>query len=119
MSPFPENTVLVLPSSEPSSTVVVSLFHLSSSDGIKSPLTALPASQKVTAPLPSPGLVQEITRPVILAGGLTPENVADAIRTVRPWGVDSHTGVENVDGGFSKEKASAFIKEAHQVRTRI
>ena len=63
--------------------------------------------------------VQEITRPVILAGGLTPENVADAIRTVRPWGVDSHTGVENVDGSFSMEKASAFIREAHQVRTRI
>ena len=49
---------------------------------------------------------------VILAGGLTPENVARAIRTVRPWGVDANTGLENPDGTRNFEKIKAFAKAA-------
>ena len=53
-------------------------------------------------------------RPVILAGGLTPENVKQAILEVRPAGVDSHTGVEDFTGRKSREKVEKFLSEAHE-----
>ena len=57
-------------------------------------------------------LVQLSDRPVILAGGLTPENVRGAIREVRPAGVDVHTGVEDASGRKSREKVEQFVAEA-------
>lgn len=51
-------------------------------------------------------------RPVILAGGLTPANVRQAIRAVCPAGVDVHTGVENPDGSKNPELVRAFVREA-------
>ncbi len=45
----------------------------------------------------------------IVAGGLTPENVGEAIRTFRPWGVDVVTGVEREPGRKDPEKLKAFV----------
>jgi len=53
-------------------------------------------------------LVQEGWR-VIMAGGLTPENVADVVASVRPYGVDVSTGVERAPGSKDPEKVARFI----------
>ena len=59
-------------------------------------------------------LVELADRPVILAGGLTPENVKRAILEVRPAGGDSHTGVEDTTGRKSREKVRKFLSEAYE-----
>ena len=64
-------------------------------------------------------LVELSPLPVILAGGLTPENVAAAIREVRPAGVDSHTGVEDASGGKSRAKVVRFVREAMEEFRRL
>ena len=57
-------------------------------------------------------LVELSARPVILAGGLTPANVRQAISLVRPAGVDVHTGVEDATGRKDRARMLAFVAEA-------
>jgi phosphoribosylanthranilate isomerase len=53
--------------------------------------------------------------PIILAGGLTPENVTEAIGIVRPWGVDVASGVEAEPGRKDPAKVKRFVKIARDV----
>jgi phosphoribosylanthranilate isomerase len=61
-------------------------------------------------------IVERVGVPVILAGGLNPGNVRDAIRTVRPWAVDVHTGVERPDGSTDHALVRAFVAAARKAR---
>jgi phosphoribosylanthranilate isomerase len=53
--------------------------------------------------------------PIILAGGLTPENVSRAIVMVKPWGVDVNSGVETPDGRKDRVRISQFIAAVRKV----
>jgi len=54
--------------------------------------------------------------PVVLAGGLTPENVGAAIRAVRPWAVDVASGVESSPGVKNPGRMARFVSAVREVR---
>ncbi len=59
--------------------------------------------------------VEHSGRLVLLAGGLTPANVREAINTVHPWGVDVSSGVEAAPGAKDIDKVRAFIEESRGI----
>jgi phosphoribosylanthranilate isomerase len=57
-------------------------------------------------------IVESISKPVFLAGGLKPENIQEAVKTVKPYGVDLCSGVRT-DGKLDLEKLSRFFEEVN------
>jgi phosphoribosylanthranilate isomerase len=66
-------------------------------------------------------IIESVRIPVIIAGGLGPENVQDAIRATRPAGVDSKTKTDKSDGSHTKDllQVSAFVKAARDVTCTV
>lgn len=60
---------------------------------------------------------RDLDLPLILAGGLTPENVAQAVRQVRPWAVDVSGGVEAAKGIKDETRMRAFVRKVNSVET--
>ena len=54
------------------------------------------------------------TRPVVVAGGLTPDNVGACVRAARPFGVDARSGIEDPKGRKDPAKMAAFIRAVRE-----
>ncbi len=61
----------------------------------------------------------DLASPIVLAGGLTPANVADAVRTVEPFAVDVSSGVEARGGVKDDDAVRSFVERATTARRRV
>lgn len=95
---------------------VVDFFIL---DSVDAEIPGVGAAGVVHDWVVSASIVAAVDVPVVLAGGLSPENVGDAIAAVNPWGVDSltFTNRSTADGGFRKDldRVGAFVAAARNV----
>ncbi|MEI9815269.1 MAG: phosphoribosylanthranilate isomerase [Acidobacteriota bacterium] len=100
----------------PSGTRVWRAFRVK--DGIEKAL--IPGSEAVLLDGPANGQgfdwrqARGVAERVIVAGGLTADNVAEAIRIASPWGVDASSGLESAPGIKDHEKVRRFVKSAQE-----
>jgi len=59
-------------------------------------------------------LIKKLNKPVFIAGGLTPDNVAEAVRICNPYGVDVNTGCRAKDGSRDRDKVLNFVRNANK-----
>lgn len=61
-------------------------------------------------------LIQQLDKPTFLAGGLNPDNVAEAIKITQPYGVDVNSGCKNKTGKKDRIKVSEFVINAKKIK---
>ena len=85
---------------------------------IDAPAAELPGGTGQAIPLT---IAAEVARhrPVILSGGLRPDTVGEAVRTVRPWGVDASSGLECAPGVKDAALVRAFVANARAARNGV
>ena len=64
-------------------------------------------------------LPQDLDKPMLLAGGLGPDNIFDAVTTVLPWGVDVCSGVESAPGIKDGERMRRFVEEVRRADCHV
>jgi phosphoribosylanthranilate isomerase len=64
-------------------------------------------------------LPRTLTKPVILAGGITPDNVFDAIIATMPWGVDVSSGIESAPGIKDGDRMRTFVEEVRRADCHV
>jgi phosphoribosylanthranilate isomerase len=95
---------------------IVHAFLLDSGDSSKLGGTGERFDWQMTRP--SVGVIASLGR-VIVAGGLTSLNVAEAIHILKPWGVDVSSGVESKPGKKDPEKVRAFVAAVRQAERLV
>jgi len=95
---------------------IVHAFLLDSGDSSKLGGTGERFDWQMTRP--SVGVIASLGR-VIVAGGLTSLNVAEAIHNLKPWGVDVSSGVESKPGKKDPEKVRAFVAAVRQAERLV
>ncbi|MFC5365755.1 phosphoribosylanthranilate isomerase [Salinirubrum litoreum] len=64
-------------------------------------------------------LAADLDTPVVLAGGLTPETVGEAVETARPYAVDVASGIEGDDGTKDAETVERFVRQVREADARL
>lgn len=94
------------------------LLDVSAGGGVVRGGTGQKLDWEVLEQLTAAGAMRELP-PLVLAGGLTPENVGEAIRRLRPWGVDVSSGVESRRGEKDLGRIRSFCQAVRDADTHL